>query len=166
VPESQGAGLGVRCQIGLQPLVLRRSLLEVDHIVDVEHDDVPVPQVQAVVAQPTGAHPVAEVIEGGGGVCRAVLMIAERGPGPRLVPAPTRAVAVAVGVSRAVGKDVVTQGEDRSLERVEDRRGALVVSGPAGGNVASHQDDLGWQGLGLNWRVSATRDAHHRQKAQ
>ena len=88
------------CEVGCEPLLLGRTfeglVLANRRIVDVEYDDVPVPQIQAVVAQPPGPCPAAEIVERGVGTPGVVLMVAQRGVGSRLVPAPAGVVAVRV----------------------------------------------------------------------
>jgi hypothetical protein len=75
VPKGYRADLGVGSQIGLQPLILSRSFLEADGIVHVEHNHVPVPQVEAVVPQLARTGSGAEVVERRGGGTQVVFVI-------------------------------------------------------------------------------------------
>src|SRR5829696_7684871 len=91
VPVGQGAGGGMRGQIGAQPLLLGGALVTAAHLraVGVEDHDVPTPQLVAVVALlgiPRRRPEVAEVV---GRLRSQVLVVANSGAGAVLVPAPT-----------------------------------------------------------------------------
>src|SRR2546422_4827369 len=68
-----------------------------------------------------------------------VLVIAERGVGVRLVPAPGRVVAAHIRAERTIGERVVAEGEDGARDGVEDPRRQLVAVDTAARDVAGRE---------------------------
>ena len=115
VEQGHGAELLIRRQIGPEPQLLLRAH-RIGHrgaTVGVEHDDMPLAQVEAVVPLADGPRPVAEVVERALGARRPVIVIADHGTGAGEVPAPARMVAVLVLRPAAVGEGVVAQRRAR-----------------------------------------------------
>src|SRR2546427_12117333 len=105
VPVGDRAPLCARGEIGPQPRFLRRAGAHVD--VAVQRNDVPGAEIVAVVAQPgrPGLRP--EVAEVTGGAPRVMVVVAGRGAGAPLVPAPGRGVAQSTVHARGGGVRVV-----------------------------------------------------------
>ncbi len=102
----------------------------------VQHDDVPVAEVEAVVALAARARPVAEVVERAVRIAHRVLVVAEHGVGVGCEASPARSVAVLIVGEGTVGERVVAQGHHGARERVEDLRCRLVAGDRAARDVA------------------------------
>ncbi len=101
----------------------------------------PVPHVQAVVAQVPRSHPLAEVVEGWIGVPEIVFVVADRGSRPILETTPAGPVTVGVLLRCTVLVDVVTRGEYERIRMLHEERvhesGRLFISGTcAAGDIA------------------------------
>ena len=115
--DRHDARFGGRGQICPQPLLLGRASIQRDdpRSPAVQHDDVPLADVEAVVAEIARAHSGTEVIERWSRVDRPVFPVPQRCPGAVQESSPSRVVAVGVLLSRATLVDVVARGEDRSV---------------------------------------------------
>src|SRR5687768_4105585 len=93
MPHCQGAQLRVRREVGLEPEILSRSREGGQRvngeIIDIEHNDVPVAQIETVVPEVAWSYPITEVVERARRVSAGVLMVAQRGIRPRLIAPPT-----------------------------------------------------------------------------
>src|SRR5256885_4586801 len=92
MPVRHRATPGARDEIGAEPLLLSRARGRRDPAV--QHHDVPVAQVVAVVALAGGPSRGAEIVEVWLGTALLVLDLARRRAGARLVAAPNRVVAL------------------------------------------------------------------------
>src|SRR5207247_8288081 len=123
----------MRSEVSPEPLLLGRARAHGD--VAVERHDVPRAEIVAVVSLGGIARRGAEVAEVvGGGRARVILVVAERGGGADLVPAPARVVAVLVVRERAARVDIVAEGEHGARSRVEDGGRGLIAAGAARGD--------------------------------
>lgn len=94
--------------------------------VAVEGDDVPGPEIVAVVPGLWVASSLAEVAEVARRVLGLVVVVAGRRACPVLVSTPGRLVAVGELTRRALPVDVVTEGNDRSRDVVQESSRGLV----------------------------------------
>ena len=137
VPDGERALLRIGSQIALQPLLLHRAGRDRHElVVVVQHDDVPISQLVAVVALVARADQISVVVERRSRVAGVVLVIPQRRAGAGLVPPPRGVVAVGVISRGTVGIGVVPGREDGTRNRVEDLRGQLVAIGVARRDVA------------------------------
>ncbi len=144
VPHGDRAGGGMRREVLPQPLLLGRSRVAAADLraVAVDHDQVPLAEVVAVVALRGIAGRRAEVVEVAAGVRRAVLVVADDRARARLEAAPGRAVAVGELPGRAVFVGVVAEREDRPVDVLEQVRGlGGGTERLAVGDVAGPDDD-------------------------
>src|SRR5439155_16163157 len=117
-----------RGEVGTEPLPLRgprrhRDVGAGGAAAAVEHDDVPVAQVVAVVALaglPRGSR---EVVEIAGGIGRVVFVVAGRRLGAGLVPAPVRMIAVCVFRAGPALVYIVANGKHGAGDVVQEIRG-------------------------------------------
>src|SRR2546430_17583371 len=86
MPVGDGAALGARREVGLEPRLLRRAGANAG--LAVQRNDVPVTQVVAVVALPRGPGDRAEVAVVARAPAGVVLVVPRGGAHPRLVAAP------------------------------------------------------------------------------
>src|SRR5437660_6438426 len=144
VPDGELTLLGARREIAREPRHLRRE--RGARQIVVQHDDVPVAQVVAVIAEPARPHPQPEVVVRRGRALDRVLVVAERGARAVAVPTPGRVVAVRVigGGAHRVG--VVAQGKHRARDGVEQLRRGLGVGVGAGGGITRAHEHLGSPG--------------------
>src|SRR4029453_13214547 len=121
VPIGEDVLVPVGGEVRPQPTALRRGRAAAAEFrgVRVEHEDVPRPGVVAVVAPGRIASSGTEVAVVALGSGRLVVVVAGRGPRPRLVPAPGRTVAIAELGSRPGRIGVVAEGDDRAGDAVE-----------------------------------------------
>src|SRR5438876_9333066 len=154
VPHRQGALASMGREVGLEPLLLRRTHRCGDPVVvAVQYDDVPRADVVAVIAPgggvAGGGAEIAEIPRGAG--ARVVVAVAGRGERARLVSPPAGIVAALVLRRRAVGVRGVAQGEDRPGNRVEQESGGVGAGRAAAGDVAGADERGGcgdWRGQG------------------
>src|SRR2546426_11280529 len=108
VPDRERALLCIGSQIALQPQLLHRAGgHRHELIVVVEHDDVPISQLVAVVALVARPDQISVVVERRGRVAGVVLVVSQRRPGAGLVAPPRGVVAVGVISRGTVGIGVV-----------------------------------------------------------
>ena len=146
VPDGEDALLGVRGQVGLEPLLLRRPRgRRGDVPVAVQHDDVPGTEIVAVVALAAvarGSAPVVVVSRVAGG---PRLRVSRGGPGTGLVTTPGRGGGIAIGEVgglRARTEHIVADGEDGARNGIQNRRGRLVRGAVAARDVPrAHECD-------------------------
>src|SRR5262249_2768354 len=117
VPVGEGARLGAGRQVRTQPLLLCRPHVPGD--VGVDHDDVPVAEVVRVVAlgRVTGGGTEVGVVAGRASC--VVFVVAGRGLGACLVPAPGRVVVGVVFREGAAVVGVVGEGVDGTVGGVQ-----------------------------------------------
>ena len=173
VPHRERALRRVVQEVVLEPLLLGRALKGGDAAV--EHHDVPIAQVVAVVelARIAGGGPEILPVRGGPGA--EPFHVPDGGSGAVLVLSPGGAIAV-VEVRRVATptQDVVTDGEDGAGDGVEERRRGLVVLPIAARNVPGADEHLSHHGphrrqharpdraTGADRSVAATRWEQHR----
>src|SRR5690606_3453026 len=134
VPVRDGAGRGVRGEVGREPRELLGAGLDVD--LAVQRDDVPGAEVVAVVSLARLAGVLAEVLEVRRRARRAVVVVAGDRPRALAVPSPGRVVALRELLRRAARVRVVAEREDGAGDRVEQRGGRLVAVAAAPRDVA------------------------------
>src|SRR5256884_8421766 len=117
MPVGARAARRARGEIGAEPLLLCRPCGGRDAAV--QHHDVPVAQVVAVVALAGGPRRRAEIVEVRLGTALLVLDLAGRGAGARLMAAPGRVVALVEPIPGAVVVREVAGGEDGAGGPVE-----------------------------------------------
>ena len=117
VPDGGDAARARRGEVLSQPLHLRRSLRR--QYVAVQRDDVPVADLEAVIAEAALAGVLTEVAVVGAGAGGFVLVIAGCGAGPVPVASPGRLVALGELRRCALKVGVVPRGEDGALGGVE-----------------------------------------------
>ena len=125
-------------KISLQPLLLRRACLHRD--VAVQRNDVPFPEIEAVVTHASGAGHRAEVSVVPLCARRFVVVIAWRRARPREVPAPRRGIAVFEVRQRSRWVSVVSRGEHRARKLVEEPSRRLRTCRPAPADVATSDE--------------------------
>src|SRR3954469_12969198 len=143
MPDSQRAFHRVRGQIRAQPALLWRSGTHRD--VAVQYDDVPGPELVAVVTFRRIVPERAEISEVSRGVRGAVLVIPERRLCAALVAAPARPVAALEPPRRAVLVGVVPSRKHRAGNSVQQIGGRFVGGAGTGGDVAGTGQDNGWR---------------------
>ena len=134
MPHCNRALLRARREVRAQPLLLRRAGVH-RHVV-VDHDDVPLAQIVAVVALRRVTRRCAEVAEVPGGTRRVVLVVADRRPGAGFVSPPGGVVAGRVIGRRAILVGVVAQREHGAGNAVEQGGGRFVAARRARRDVA------------------------------
>ena len=134
MPVGNRAARRARGEIAAEPLLLRRACGGRDAAV--QHHDVPVAQVVAVVALAGCPGRRAEIVEIRLRAALLVLDLARRRAGARLVAAPGGVVALVEPILGAVVVREVAGGEDRARDPIEQRGGRRVVAVPAGRDVA------------------------------
>src|SRR5262245_39766637 len=127
VPVGEYAGSRIGRQVGAQPLLLWRSCLTADkRTIAVEHDNVPCPEVVAVIALVRVPGGGAEIIEVALGARRIILMVTGRRACTRQVTTPRGIVAIGVLGIRAVGVHRIAEGRNRPRDSVEQGGGVLI----------------------------------------
>jgi hypothetical protein len=139
VPVREHALRARGCEVGLEPRDLVASRLRV--LFRIERDDVPVAEIEAVVAETGGPCGAAEVPEVPGRARSVVLVVSGRRARSGLVSSPGRSVALRELFRRAVLVGVVAERQDRSLVCVEERGRRLVTRRVAVGDVARGEHD-------------------------
>src|SRR5437879_8151094 len=129
MPVGNRAAPGARGEIGAEPLLLSRARGSRDTAV--QHHDVPVAQVVAVVALAGCPSCGAEIVEVRLGAPLLVLDLARRRAGAGLMAAPCRVVALVEAIFGAVVVREVAVGGDRAGDRIAQRGrwGALAYLG-------------------------------------
>src|SRR5206468_11433885 len=170
VPYREHALLGGGGEVGLEPRLLRRAHGS-RHIGvrAVQHDDVPRPEIVALVAGlgrvARGCTEIGEIRDrGGAGV---VFVVAGRRVRAGLVAAPRGVIAVLVVRCRPVGEGVVADREHGAGNRVEDGRRGRVAGGGTAGDVprpderhTRHCDGYRDGDLAGAWRAVLVCDRH------
>src|SRR5687768_5482459 len=130
VDDGQGAGRRVSGEVGAQPFLFAGAgLAAANELASrIEDDDVPGPQVEAVVSLVWVAGRGPEVLEVAGGVMGVVLVVADGRPRAVLVAAPRRVIALGelLRCARLIGG--IAQKDYRPLVPVEEIGGGLVAA--------------------------------------
>src|SRR4051812_22201457 len=98
-------------------------------------------QLEAVVAATFRPGVFGKVIEVGRSAGGAVIVVAGRWPGARLVSAPGWVVAISELLGRAGSVGVVAKRKNRSFDPIEQPRGRLRACRSASGNISCADED-------------------------
>src|SRR5262245_8772396 len=136
VPVGEYAGSRIGRQVRAQPLLLWRSCLAADKLtITVEHDNVPCPEVVAVIALVRVSGGGAKIIEVALGARRIILVVTGRGACARQVTTPRGIVAISVFGIRAVRVNRIAEGRNRPRDSVEQGGSILIRANAATGDI-------------------------------